>query len=61
MIASIIGALAVGGASYGVEKVMQKLKSGKAGKLGEKIAAKLEEAGKAAGSEVKKAQSKGKY
>lgn len=61
MLASIIGALALGAGSYGVAKAMDALKSGKAGELGKKIADKLEQAGGAAGDAVRSGESKGKW
>ena len=61
MLASIIGALAIGASAIGIDQAMKKLKSGKAGKIGEKIADHLESSGKAASKAAKSGASKGKY
>lgn len=60
ILAVTLGPLVVGGSAVAIEKVMNALKAGKAGKIGKKIADHLEEAGKAAGDSRRSYQSKGK-
>jgi len=56
-----LGAGAVVGTAFGIEKLMSFLKSGKAGSKGEKLADTLSATGAAAGASVKGGQSKGQY
>ncbi len=57
----ILGPILVTASAVAIDQAMKKLKSGKAGKVGKKLAKHLEDAGKAAGDSRKSGSSKGKY
>jgi hypothetical protein len=61
MLVSALGPLVVGGASYAIAKAMDALKAGKAGELGKKVAAGLEDAAEAGQAARKGGQSSGKF
>lgn len=61
MLVSALGPLVVGGASYAIAKAMDALKAGKAGELGKKVAAGLEDTAAAAKPGRVGGQSKGQF
>ena len=61
MLVSALGPLVVGGASYAIAKAMDALKAGKAGELGKKVAAGLEDAAEAGQAARKGGQSSAKF